>query len=400
MVPVTPPRPRLSLPPSAPFVPFPMLVPTVELGPVSGEQDVPSPSKTTSPVHRERIAGPNAEGINLELVNLATVCMESMKEKEQASVRSSTENKDNDQSFLRWSQTAVSIFSEAPEAPVAPPATIAALLHPKGILDKSFPRMSRTSASFSDSASTAPPKSMSTTSEGPDREEEILHSTAKPPSSTGTFGTRPPRSTTGITSAGSGPAKKGQAVSFKEAKPVDESYWEDDEDDSRSASSGRRRRPLSLSSASNTALSGSAANRPIRAKTTPGHYAFGTQKRPFHRSAETAQVTPNHLPKASSVNPVHANPLRLPVPSTLSPAHQIAPPNSSTPDKGQNAKDERMYGDSSESVFPPVISNDRPARTTGKLDQLLDEGAETARVLMELQRRAIGDSVELKPTNS
>jgi hypothetical protein len=75
-----------------------------------------------------------------------------------------------------------------------------------------------------------------------------------------------------------------------------------------------------------------------------------------------------------------------------------APPSSGTPLKAGGVREESIYGDSGESDLGlgggASLARVASKRKTGKLDQMLGEGAETARVLMEFERRAIESAVQ------
>ena len=114
-----------------------------------------------------------------------------------------------DQSFLRWSQTASTIFSDVP-ASTAPPSSISQRHIPATrTFDKSFLRMSDTTASFSEfglNSSYVPDHSLPTISEATDSALSRVKDNQPLPLvrafSHGTFGD-PPRPWTGSASSGS-----------------------------------------------------------------------------------------------------------------------------------------------------------------------------------------------------
>jgi len=314
----------------------------------------------------------------------------------------SSEAPNINQSFLRSSQAGSTIFSDPAASTIAQPSKPSPRRNaPVPSTDKSFLRMSRTTFAFSDFApSSGRNQSMSSTSERSqqDEEEEVMRPVPSGRTSYGTFGSHPRRrSAVPSTSTGSDPG--GQPTQDEDNVAVSIRNGRNDED-SQSASSGQRRRPLSMSSTSDSSFSAPASNTSpllhVVAISTPAHLPSPTQRRPSHKAPETDQAITSHLLKSSAVNEVRIVPYQRSSPTNLGSAVQLAPPTCGTPLKAGCVKEERSFSDSSESGYGAVRSTKHPQQgmKPSKLDQVLGEGAETARVLMEFDRRAIRDTVK------
>ncbi|KAK4685631.1 hypothetical protein P7C73_g4511, partial [Tremellales sp. Uapishka_1] len=168
-----------------------------------------------------------------------------------------------------------------------------------------------------------------------------------------------------------------------------ESFWDENEgdEDSRASSAGRRRRPLSMSSASSYSnpqhdTAGQVAA--LRAQTSPaGSFPSPTQKKPSHRAPETDQAITAHLLKSSAQSDLRIIPRQRLLPA-LPPSLMLSvPPSTGTPLR-EGVREEDAEGGSGRKTATPTHG-----RKGSKLDQLLGQGAEVARVQLELGRRIV-----------
>lgn len=272
-----------------------------------------------------------------------------------------------DQSFMRWSKTASTIFSDQ---------------------SAFYYNGKRSTGQFSD-FSPALPETLS-----PQVNMSHPPTTARPEAkrrestnSAGTFGSRQRRwsAVQSIASTSTPPTDFGPQVT-----PEDDTTQADD-GDSKSGSTASRpkvRRPLSMSSASDSTFSGAPYHTGERvhigrSSVPAATFPSPTLRRPAHKTPESEAEITAHLLKASGKNESRIVPRLLPPFSPAKPG-----PTVGTPIYEEVREESSNYGDSED-------GKRRERRKTSKLDQILGEGAETARVLMEFDRRAIGDVVDV-----
>lgn len=306
-----------------------------------------------------------------------------------------SESPPTDQSFLRWSRTGSTMFMEPDRFSITSSPLSSSQPHSPAVpIDKSFLRLSRTTADYSDFASASPPshKPLSTIPEIPAtiEKQEITCSKSTRASSHGTFGSQPRRwSTVGTSSDGS--SRKHETIDSSGSKEqAGKSFWHDTGWDTRSNSTGRPR-PLSMSSATDSSCSGFTKGpfwTPVRSNTAPDAIPSSSLSRPPHTTPETDQAISAHLLRTSSLSGFRINPGQNHSPTVPSSTSRLAPP-----------VDTSLQGECLEEDSPPGrprVKNSQPSSFTrqepygskrGKLDHLLGEGAETASVLMEFDRR-------------
>ncbi|KAL7422428.1 hypothetical protein Q5752_003076 [Cryptotrichosporon argae] len=155
---------------------------------------------------------------------------------------------------------------------------------------------------------------------------------------------------------------------------------------------GRKPRPVSLSSAS----TGSGAPDPplvaLAHTSSAGHFPSPTMRKPTHNSPETDSAIDTHLLRSSSLDAARIVPRARALPPGLAP--KTAPPSSGTPLRAGGVKEEATDSSGSDFGGPRVVPNTAHARKNSKLDQVLGDGAETARVLLEFERRVVDKALQ------
>ncbi|EIW68253.1 hypothetical protein TREMEDRAFT_63426 [Tremella mesenterica DSM 1558] len=185
------------------------------------------------------------------------------------------------------------------------------------------------------------------------------------------------------------------------------------EDGEIKSGSWRRRRPLSMSSAStSTGYSGPMTGNKEYTSPSLGYYPSPTQKHQKHKKPETEEAIQAHLLKSSAMNPNRIVP-RLQSPTSpkfqksspvTTPKKDKTPPSSGTPLRGGGVEEETrensVGSDSELAYMGNGVKRTTSARSArgrmSKLDQILGEGAETARVTMQFEKRALESAVEMK----
>ena len=253
--------------------------------------------------------------------------------------------------------------------------------------DRSFLRMSTTTASLSDFASPLdiPLKSLSNGS----GEDEADKSSRR--SSDGTFG----RARRWSVSTGSVVDATG---SFRGAKQASETFLSDNEgegDDASMTSSQRRRRRRhqSLSSTASTSVSGqtgSMSPEVIAIHNSKGLFSSPTQPKRTHRKPESDAAITAHLLKTASRDPRKIVPA---LGGALSPPIQLHPPSSGTPLKSGLVDEECGVASGDDRETPPRKRD--PLKTRSKIEQLLGDGAVAAGAQMEYERQACRDALQM-----
>lgn len=309
-----------------------------------------------------------------------------------------------DTSFMRWSKTASTIFSEAPSSHFYFNKRSTGTFSDFAPSPEKLPRLPEANATDSTSNSNSNSRAKEGSDETVGTASSSNHHDGGKRESAGTFGSRQRR----WSEANSG----GHGVGGQEESTprLGQSFWDDEEEgSSKSPSTGLRRRPRSVSSASDSTPSASVSGAEVssaqlhraNSQAGSGYFPSPTQRKVSHKKPESEREITAHLIKTSARNDLRIVPRSRPPPLGLSLSGGImspAPPSSGTPLKGGGVRDESIYGDSGESDLGlgggPSLVRVASKRTTGKLDQMLGEGAETARVLMEFERRAIESAVQ------
>ena len=136
-------------------------------------------------------------------------------------------------------------------------------------------------------------------------------------------------------------------------------------------------------------------HQPFRVQATAGHSPSSPQKRPSHKEPETEQAITAHLLKSSALSDIRIKPRVRPDTSGRSPSPMVSPPSGGTRLKA-SVKEESGSADSSEGdlLDSSQTKQSQCVRRMSKLDQVLGDGAETARVLLASERRKLGEAVE------
>ena len=267
--------------------------------------------------------------------------------------------------------------------------------------------MSRTTASFSDfdsNPSGVPDHSLPTIAESTDsdlaKDKDNRRLSLTRAFSHGTFGDPVRRWSGSASSAPSGSQHKQSsrpsAVGRVDERPCSDRYDEDSETNS----SGRKPRPLSMSSAyasgySGTAFPQSQALRlPFGTIDAPGHSHSPTFIRPSHRTPYTEQAITADLLRKSAISDIRIVPRSRPTDSNFEYKSGRVPAVTYKTSEGMETRKDRISDDiyRNDSAMNPTACQSQ-SRKMAKLDQVLGEGAEIARTLMELERRATGNEV-------
>lgn len=364
----------------------------------------------------------------------------------------------HNESFLRWSKTASTILSDQSQfyfngkrstgqfsdfsgsyptpaslaAAAASPNSSPARLAPMYTVGKNVARL----------ASPPPPPHMGRSYSQPESVIQAAQVTARPDTkrresanSDGTFGSNQRRWSTihTATAAASSPlSENGERLpptlatnleamgppnhlefgSIKRNRGELTSCQDDDEDNLKGPTSSRpkARRPVSMSSASDSTFSGAGQRlaglgistpreriRVGRSNISGANFPSPTLRRRTHKSPESEAEITAHLMKASGKDDSRIVP-RLGEAFQPTILHKSKPPSPTkfapsvgTPLVGKVREEGSVFGDSSDEGARTRVTGAR----TSKLDQILGEGAEKARLVMELEKRAIEDAVDM-----